>query len=432
MRRLQTWLQRWGWLGLLLAAPLFIFPLPLLMPILFLAPLLVWAHLDSLGVTPLNGIVLVLAGMLLVSLYATSDLVVSLPKIAGLLLGLTTYFVVAHVASRLSGTLIVITTLVGAGVGLAFLLPVVQWSTKFLDIEKILTALRLTGPDSSQTGFINQNELAGALVWVMPLAGSLAIFCLASFWRIKAATHWLVASLLLIGSVLLMGLMLVTLLLTQSRTAYAGLAIGVPVTFVVFKGRLRWLAASGLVIMAGLGLFYWSGLDSNLDYNRFLRLDTLNSRLEIWSRALLGLQDFSVTGMGMNMFRFIGPVLYPFYYVGAGQVPHAHNEFLQAGLDLGVPGLIAFAALYVGAFWMLREINRGVQFSWNLKRNRHVDIGAEYLTIGIGAGLLAHLIYGLTDAVALGAKPGILFWMLLGLIAGLYRQIAARSLSVMG
>jgi hypothetical protein len=44
------------------------------------------------------------------------------------------------------------------------------------------------------------------------------------------------------------------------------------------------------------------------------------------------------------------------------------------------------------------------------------------LALGLGGGLLAHLLYGLTDAVALGAKPGVLFWMLLGLIAGLHRQ----------
>ena len=53
------------------------------------------------------------------------------------------------------------------------------------------------------------------------------------------------------------------------------------------------------------------------------------------------------------------------------------------------------------------------------------------LTLGLGGGLLAHLLYGLTDAVALGAKPGVLFWMLLGLIAGLYSQVRSnRVLSV--
>jgi len=37
-------------------------------------------------------------------------------------------------------------------------------------------------------------------------------------------------------------------------------------------------------------------------------------------------------------------------------------------------------------------------------------------------------VYGLTDAVALGAKPGILFWMLLGLIAALFEQARSSQL----
>jgi len=34
--------------------------------------------------------------------------------------------------------------------------------------------------------------------------------------------------------------------------------------------------------------------------------------------------------------------------------------------------------------------------------------------------MLAHFIFGITDAIALGAKPGILFWMLTGLITSLF------------
>ena len=44
------------------------------------------------------------------------------------------------------------------------------------------------------------------------------------------------------------------------------------------------------------------------------------------------------------------------------------------------------------------------------------------LALGLAAALLAHMLYGMVDAVALGAKPGLLFWMLLGLICGLFAQ----------
>ena len=50
------------------------------------------------------------------------------------------------------------------------------------------------------------------------------------------------------------------------------------------------------------------------------------------------------------------------------------------------------------------------------------------MAVGLGAGLLAHLLFGMTDAVALGAKPGILFWMLLALIVCLWETGCAETL----
>jgi len=51
------------------------------------------------------------------------------------------------------------------------------------------------------------------------------------------------------------------------------------------------------------------------------------------------------------------------------------------------------------------------------------------LALGLFGGLLAHFLFGLTDAVALGAKPGFLFWWLLGMVCGLYEQTRTRKLA---
>jgi O-antigen ligase len=111
-------------------------------------------------------------------------------------------------------------------------------------------------------------------------------------------------------------------------------------------------------------------------------------------------------------------VFYPLYFVSPDfDIAHAHNEFLQAALDLGLPGLIAFLAVYIIAFWMLREIWRAAPS----------PLPTRMLALGLGGGLFAHVIYGLTDAVALGAKPGVLFWMLLGLITALFLQTQAAT-----
>ena len=95
---------------------------------------------------------------------------------------------------------------------------------------------------------------------------------------------------------------------------------------------------------------------------------------------------------------------------------HAHNELLQAALDLGLPGLVGFLALYVAAVAML-------------VRTMQAGGAVRLLALGLLGGLLAHFIFGMTDAVALGAKPGFLFWWLLGMVYGLYEQ--SRTSKVM-
>ena len=47
--------------------------------------------------------------------------------------------------------------------------------------------------------------------------------------------------------------------------------------------------------------------------------------------------------------------------------------------------------------------------------------------LGLGGGLLGYFVYGLTDAVALGAKPGFLWWWLLALATGLYKLVEKET-----
>jgi len=144
-------------------------------------------------------------------------------------------------------------------------------------------------------------------------------------------------------------------------------------------------------------------------------LGTLEARIEIWSRALYGIQDFPFTGMGMNTFRTVVHVLYPLNRIGPDvEIGHAHNEFLQAALDLGIPGLIAFLDLYMISFACLASTSRQIGQTSETGEDRLLN---QALVLGLGGGLVAHLLYGMTDAVALGAKPGVLFWMLLGLVS---------------
>ena len=46
--------------------------------------------------------------------------------------------------------------------------------------------------------------------------------------------------------------------------------------------------------------------------------------------------------------------------------------------------------------------------------------------------MLAHQIFGLTDAFLLGTKPGVVMWMIMGLITGLYLNLAPDHLVTQG
>jgi hypothetical protein len=89
--------------------------------------------------------------------------------------------------------------------------------------------------------------------------------------------------------------------------------------------------------------------------------------------------------------------------------------FLQVAYDLGLPGLSAYLALLFLAAHMGWKVYRQSQ---GLPRA---------LAVGSLAALLAYHLYGLTDVVALGSKPGVLWWALLALIAALQRLTSLKE-----
>lgn len=443
MQGTAAFIDHWQWLILLAALPFFLFPNPSSSPILALVPLL-WlialaGRRNPLPATPLNGEMLLVSIMMLVSLFATYDVSVSLPKISGVLIGIAVFYLMVRIGSRSGGWWMCFLAflLVGSGMTVVSLVGTNWVTDKFAIIAKIISVLpklRQSLPGAPD-GF-HPNEVGGALVWVMPAAIIFGLVWMLRFRTLKKriGAGWIF--LILCAALGISAIMGVVLVFSQSRSAFIGLGLALMAAlFFALPLPGRW--AYGIVMVMGISfviVLFWpinasklSGLlgSSEVQASAF-SLSTLDLRFEIWSRAIYGIQDFPLTGMGMNTFRTVVNVLYPLFSVGPNyDIGHAHNEFLQAALDLGIPGLIAFIGIYIGAFWMLID-------SWRRsgkpgENMRTVDQPAVILTntliLGLGSGLAAHLIYGLTDAVALGAKPGLLYWMLLGLIVGLFYHV---------
>jgi putative inorganic carbon (HCO3(-)) transporter len=130
---------------------------------------------------------------------------------------------------------------------------------------------------------------------------------------------------------------------------------------------------------------------------------SLDSRIEIWTQAVARVKGASWTGVGLNHFRHLYK---PHRSVDTGllsEAPHAHNLPLQVTLDLGLPGLLVYTALAV----------------WLFLRSWQAASGPDALARGVGLaamlGLVAIHAFGVTDAIALGAKVGLLQWFAAGL-----------------
>jgi putative inorganic carbon (hco3(-)) transporter len=434
VRTLITWIDRYSWLLLILAMPFLLFPSPKRSLALFALPviwLIGWlANGKPLPRTPLNPALLLMAFMVLVSLWATYDMNISLGKVCGVMLGIAVLFVFAQRGATRRGWLVCLAIFFLFGIGIAGVsLLGTRWVTggKLAFLAAITSRLpvRLTGLAGAADGF-HPNEVAGSLLWVMPLmiTTSVGLIKKVIFPTRRAERDEKVNFIHLNVMVVIGGATIFTLLifiLTLSRTAYLALiiALGALVWFILPRQWQIGLAILATIAVIIIGVFL-STTDGN-SLNRILfsstsgdasnSLNSMEGRLEIWTRAYECIQDFPYTGMGMNTFRTAVYIIHPpRLFNPETDIGHAHNEFLQAALDLGVPGLMAFVWLYISAFVVLfKAYHRASKF----------DRDSIPWILGLAGGLIAHLLFGMNDAVALGAKPGLLFWMLLGLVASL-------------
>jgi putative inorganic carbon (hco3(-)) transporter len=404
---------------LLLLLPFLLFPngpqalLLLVIPLLWLLRWL--AHGYFVPPTPFNGAITLMLLMVLVSLYATFDIELSMPKIAGMVLAVAVFYgAVAYGRSRPNGLWHLVTAVFLIGLAMSVVgLVGTPWRGPFTFLNRLqnMLPLEVTIP-GTVGGTINPNEMAGVLNWLLPLAVALLVGMVGRL-RQRPRLAWPV--LLLAPLVAGWG---VTLLATYSRGGTAAFVVSLLVMLAVASRWGRVVLAAAVVAVAGLAYQYnllalllGNGLDT-------VQQIGLNGRVEIWSRALYGLQDFPFTGMSMNGFREVVHILYPLFLISpATDLGHAHNHLLQAGLDLGIPGLIAYLALWFISAALL----------WQSWQQDHKAYGHKLLLIGLIGSLTAGWFFGILDAIALGARPGFLWWLLLALVVLVHENVKCMA-----
>jgi putative inorganic carbon (HCO3(-)) transporter len=414
LQRLTPW---WGvieWACLLLITPLLLFAAPARAPFLLVIPALWGLRRLLLGHfvprTPLGIPVLLLMIMGGVGFCISLNPAWSQMRMNALLLGVGLLYATVDLLEPAGRLRWVPAGVVALGVGLLALgLLGTEWVLKISQLAASTAGLpgEIAWLPEGETSF-NPNVIGGALLWVLPLGMSLFLWAAR---RGERRWGWVMAE----GVLILLNLGL--LILTQARGAWLGFAASFLVLLVTAGGRPGWVVAALLVVsLVALVLVGPAVLEQAIplggESTRILSTVSMDQRLEIWSRAQYAIADFPFTGPGLDGFQHVLPVMYPLFHTHPAQpIPDAHNEFLQMALDLGLPGLVAWQALYLLVFWML----------WRVYR-RSPDGLIRTLALGSGGALVGHLVYAMTDCGVLDAKPNIVFWVHVGLSVVLYQS----------
>src|SRR2546430_1400981 len=227
--------------------------------------------------------------------------------------------------------------------------------------------------------------------------------------------------------------MLLVLYLSQSRGAWV--AIGVAFIFILalsIRNR-KWLLVGGLIGILVLGaiVLIFQRPILNLfvaGHQNINGISTLTKRLFLWLSALRMIRDHLWFGVGMENWSCyysqntvcINPALVHHYWIlqspftgaitGLQDEPtlsHPHNIFLHVWVSMGLFGLLAFIAVLVLFYWLFVRILISLQ---NKRTER--ESAKWWMTIGVGAAMLAGVIQGQVDNSFLAQDLSYCFWML--------------------
>lgn len=351
--------------------------------------------------TPANPLIVLLIGLFVPVSLLVSPLFweVSWPRFAALAWSVALFFLVINWPvtdrnpsnrTRLYGPVLAY-LLLGFGVAVVGLLGMQS-------VDKLFSIPLPTLPDRLFGGAgLPTNEVAGVLTLFIPFAAALSLAGLLTR-RIGVLLTALPLTLLL----------LLTLLLSQSRTGLVSAAIGLALAVALtVRINVRWVVAGLVVVGVGLVVAQIGGLaDRFIFAGANSWASVVGPRLGVWSQGWNALLDFPITGMGLGAFGLTVPWLYPQVPLDqALRLEDAHNLYLQSALDLGLLGGIVLVALLLLALVVLaRRI-----------RHRPPASLTRALAAGLFASLAAHMIYSLTDAVALGTVAGVPLWFALAL-----------------
>jgi len=248
--------------------------------------------------------------------------------------------------------------------------------------------------------------------------------------------------------------MLYVLYLTQSHGAW--IAIGVAVVFVaamsIRKRKVLLIALPSFFVLLGILVFLYHARISNFIFGSHVdvhQVSTTTKRLYLWRSALDMIHDSPWFGYGMNNWLChysnnkicYTPHLYH-YLIARDPVTHVitdlkfepdlshpHNVLLHVWVSTGIFGVLALVTILILFAWLCIRILRYLRAN-----ETRGNLPFQWMTIGVGAAMLAAMVQGLVDSAFLEQDLAFCFWILIAalLLLRLCSGTPWRKSSVIG
>jgi putative inorganic carbon (hco3(-)) transporter len=246
--------------------------------------------------------------------------------------------------------------------------------------------------------------------------------------------------------------MLYVLYLTQSHGAW--IAIGVAAVFVavltIRERKVLLIALPIFFVLMGIIVFLYHTRITNFIFGSHIdvhQVSTTTKRLYLWRSALDMIHDSPWFGYGMNnwLCHFSNnkicytPHLHH-YLIARDPVTHVttdlkfepdlshpHNVLLHVWVSTGIFGVLAFAIIIILFAWLFIRVLRQLR-----SNETEGNLPFQWMTIGVGAAMLAAMVQGLVDSAFLEQDLAFCFWIMIGalLLLRLYSGTPWRKSSV--
>jgi O-antigen ligase len=168
----------------------------------------------------------------------------------------------------------------------------------------------------------------------------------------------------------------ITIARSGSRGAFlggmvTGLALLILVTSIPLWKRLGIIVVTALSLMLAAPPGYWDQMKTMLNPKEDYNWTESTGRKEVFKRGMGYMMRYPVFGLGINNFwrpecmdtRFERVQT---HMAGKGiRCTPPHNSYIQAGAELGIPGLTIWLLMVFGGIWRMLRIRRKMPSTWS-------------------------------------------------------------------